>query len=260
MDKMSCRVLTLTVGCIVLLSVTAEQAFSWPCLGGCPACKTCTPIGCVCSSACCNDSHCGQDNCNKCVNCSCEYRCDIVNCEVCQDDSCVDACPLFESCLECDGNGSCIVCGGDPDQACCNDECYNINTQKCCTDAETDYICDINDTCCEGTCCPDNKCCVDGECITGYCRPWFDLEDSGECDCYAFECGGSITQTWVWYCQEHDGGCPWGTECVQTGTLDCYTSRRADCIDDCLTSGSECAFSDWEYAPKAPRVLCGCCD
>jgi len=154
-------------------------------------------------------------------------------------------------------------CGGE---VCCNDD------EDCCTDSGS-YCCEEGKDCCKGECCdpdtehccdddccPNHKCCVDDECIRGYCRPWCDIVFSGECYCYAFECGGSITETVVWYCQEHDGGCPSGTECMQTGTIKCYTIRTRYCIGDCLTSGSECELSGWTYQPKADRVLCGCCD
>ena len=276
---------------------------------------------------------CGGDPDQFCCNGGC---CSTNNCEYCDFDlgSCEDRCALYHNCLECDGSGGCpSTC--DPDETCCNDTCCDIgyccnneiccgSGEHCCTDSgsyccpdsktccggnccdpETETCCNgtccdigncCNDEiccgagercctdsgsyccpdsktccggnccdpeteyCCNGECCPNDKCCVDGECIQGGCMPSFDLEESGECWCYAFECGGSITQTFVWYCQEYDGGCPAGTECVQTGTHSCYTSKTAYCIDDCLTSGSECALSEWEFAPKAPRVLCGCCN
>jgi hypothetical protein len=96
-------------------------------------------------------------------------------------------------------------------------------------------------------------------CLLYGCHPTWDLVESGECGCYAFECEGGITETFIWYCQEYDGGCPTGTECVQTDTLLCFTTRTRYCIEDCLAYGSECALSVHEYGPKAPRCLCGCC-
>jgi len=220
---------------------------------GCPsACDSlvdCTP-GCQCPCLECDENtgscyeDCGGGTYDKCCcpggwcykfnekECCDSGLCDLGECEQCVNGVCVDRCTYYYSdyCLECDGVGNCIVCGGRP-----------------------------GETCCDGTCCPNHKCCVDGDCIEGGCRPMFDLVESGECGCYAFECEGSITQTFIWYCEEYDGGCPAGTECKQTGTVLCYTTRTKDCIGECLVYGSDCAFGNWEYGPKALRVLCGCC-
>ena len=156
-----------------------------------------------------------------------------------------------------------LACCPPPQPPCyrCEDGVWVNNCsagQKCCTDSGS-YCCESDETCCEGTCCPKGKCCVDGVCLLYGCHPTWDLVESGECGCYAFECEGGITETFIWYCQEYDGGCPTGTECVQTDTLLCFTTRTRYCIEDCLAYGSECALSVHEYGPKAPRCLCGCC-
>lgn len=91
----------------------------------------------------------------------------------------------------------------------------------------------------------------------GCCKPAFDIEESGECGCYAFECEGTRVDTYSWYCEEYDGGCPWGTDCVETDTHDCYYTISYDCIGDCLTYGTECQY-DEPVVVKAPRCLCGC--
>jgi hypothetical protein len=86
MDKKSCRILTLTVGCMLLLSTTAQQAIAWPCNPpACPACYTCTETGCECQAQC----GCGGRTCSGCCvcsGCSCvddNSKCDPPYCEDC---------------------------------------------------------------------------------------------------------------------------------------------------------------------------------
>ena len=143
MDKTSYRVLTLTVSCLLFLSTTAQEVSAWPCTscpgcltcrptgceclaecccdgrtcsgccvcsgcscvgGSCPACKSCVDCSCECTSECCEDSDCGPPGCWNCVNCECESQCNPDNCQTCVD-------------------GSCQVCGGDPNQVCCDGTC-----------------------------------------------------------------------------------------------------------------------------------------
>jgi len=198
--------------------------------------------------------------------CAQVWACVPPPCELCYNDwpnctwKCTDQGCCYGTCYNqyqkhCCGYGYNKTCYND--ETCCLTKCCNNKTEICCHG----NCCGNTDTCCDdGGCCAFDKCCVDGHCITGYCRPSFDLIPSGECGCYAFLCEGGITETWSWYCEEYDGGCPSGTECVQTDSVECYTSRTKNCIEDCLTSGSECAFSGWVYAPKTWRVVCGCCD
>jgi len=65
MDKTRYRVLTLTVGCMLFLSTTAQRVVAWPCLSGCPDCHTCTSTGCEfdCESGeCCDSGTCEDPN------------------------------------------------------------------------------------------------------------------------------------------------------------------------------------------------------
>jgi len=212
------------------------------CIDECPCpCAGCIPgVGCYedcdwehgwhcCCSADNSRGQCYKPDEHSC----CDGRlCDLDECETCVDGVCEDRCTYYYAdwCMICDGAGYCID------------------------------RCDPDEHCCDGTCCPNHKCCVDGDCIKGGCRPRFDLEISGECSCYEENCTGFVTQTFIWYCEEYDGGCPSGTECKQTGTELCYTSRTAACGGSCPGGDpSECALSDWSYAPKALRCLCGCC-
>ncbi|MBA7624211.1 hypothetical protein ES703_31618 [subsurface metagenome] len=97
MDKKSYRVLTLTAACMLFLSTSAQQAIAWPCLGGCPACYTCTETGCECRAQC----GCGGRTCSGCC--------------VCSGCSCVPgSCPDCESCVGCQCEGS--PCGDEPTQ------------------------------------------------------------------------------------------------------------------------------------------------
>jgi hypothetical protein len=163
MDKKSCRVLTLTVSCLLFLSTTAQQVIAWPCnppacpscytctptgcecqaqcgCGGrtcsgccvcsgcscvpgssCPACKSCVGCSCECTSECCEDSDCGPPGCWNCVSCGCEYQCDPDKCETCVD-------------------GSCQVCGGDPNKFCCDGSCCDPVTQVCCDGSCCDKV------------------------------------------------------------------------------------------------------------------------
>jgi len=206
MDKTSYRILTLTVGCMLFLSTTAQRVIAWPCppcpdchtctptgcepygncWGGCPSCESCVSCWCQCTSECgcggksctgcceCSGCSCVGGDCPPChdcntVTCECEYQCDPDDCETCVD-------------------GSCQVCGGDP-----------------------------NETCCDGTCTPK---CEDGE-PTGECDTSHNAEYEcvgcvliGDCSNYTMrEYYGSE----VSFC--NGGGC---TDCLQLDAVECY--------------------------------------
>lgn len=113
-------------------------------------------------------------------------------------------------------DGDCVVCGGDPNKACCDGECYDITTQKCCTDGENKWVCDINKTCCDGTCEPK---CEDGE-PTGQCDTSYNYECIG-CTVIPYQCSDFKMREYygneVRYCT---GGCP--GDCVQQNAVECY--------------------------------------
>ena len=194
MDKTSYRVLTLTVSCMLFLSIIAERAAAWPC-PPCPDCYNCTETGCVnrcnpdtqfcCGNSCCSKSkcchngqcvnecpgnccecvgnhclnvsgNCDQVNCDHCVNCSCQYKCDHNKCESCYW-----------------GDGFCYVCGGYPGMVCCNGQCCDtIGLCHDCINGQCEYVCDP-DKCelcdgngnCPSTCDPDTQCCDNGTCV-----------------------------------------------------------------------------------------------
>lgn len=122
----------------------------------CPRCyRPDNNPGCGCIYACYSSEclTCDEEN-NTCVT-----SCLTSQCQTCDSNgNCVSSCDSSQ-CLTCDGNGNCVVCGGDPNQACCNGQCYDIRTKQCCHDATNDYICDINcKSCCNGSCCNSTNC------------------------------------------------------------------------------------------------------
>lgn len=71
MGKTTCRVLTLTVSCLLLLSIITQRVMAWPC-PPCPDCETCTETGCECQAECgCGGKIC--PDCYNCENCNCVY-------------------------------------------------------------------------------------------------------------------------------------------------------------------------------------------
>jgi hypothetical protein len=217
MDKKSYRILTLTAACMLFLSTTAQQAIAWPCLGGCPACYTCTPTGCewqcgagnccggsCCSNTCCNGACCGSgQNCcgvSCCSNICCNGVCCSAGQNCCGGSCCSNVC--------CDG----VCCGAG--QTCCNGTC--CDSGRCCNGLN----------CCEEgqICCPDGSCawpCVDGE-PTGECDTSHNEEYEcigcvgllGSCSSYTMRL---YTGNEVRYCS---GGCP--GDCVQQSAVECY--------------------------------------
>jgi len=99
------------------------------------------------------------------------------------------------ACVWACGAGNC--CGGSCcSNTCCGVNCYNPATQKCCTDSYPYYLCDSNQTCCQGTCCDPNKvCCKPGDinqrgtccdptceiCCDGKCCKYWQCCIDGEC-------------------------------------------------------------------------------
>jgi len=54
------------------------------------------------------------------------------------------------SCYTCQGGVWVWKCSAE--QSCCGSNCYNMATQKCCTDSYPYYLCGLNQTCCSGNC------------------------------------------------------------------------------------------------------------
>lgn len=112
MDKTSYRILTLTIGCIVLLSVTAEQASAWPC----PPCPPCY---------------------YRCTETGCEYECGTG--QGCCGGICYD--PDTKHCCGWAYDGH--LC--DSDEACCGGTCCDPAIESCCDDGSCKPKCEIVD-------------------------------------------------------------------------------------------------------------------
>jgi hypothetical protein len=65
----------------------------------------------------------------------------------------------------------CVEKCSDPTQECCNGECYDVRTHKCCIYGGSAYKCGINDICCYGNCC-HYSCCNSWDCkyCDGSCK------------------------------------------------------------------------------------------
>jgi hypothetical protein len=91
------------------------------------------------------------------------------HCERCESSHCEDACIYYTNlgylCRPCGGNDNKVCCDGgracyNPvTQGCCNNQPYDKTTQKCCPGLfGMDFICDINNICCDVTCCNPKIC------------------------------------------------------------------------------------------------------
>jgi len=236
-----------------------------------PVCEYCEEGDCYLKSG----SYCGiNHDCEDLYDSEC---CDCIDCQCEDNDDLCGSCFPQTTCYKC-LDGECL---DDPTK--CTGECHNGCWEGCCID--DDSKCDPYEVCCNGECCGDTRqcmgcggmtgeceylCCacqncIDGTCVgTRCCVPDPELTESGECDCIdkggdGKECSGTITLTFSWSCVELYTSCPSGTDCVQTGWEDCYTTWTKECIGECETS-ADCGvdFTKWDHQPKAPRCLCGC--
>jgi len=126
-------------------------------------------------------------SCNKCTEHGCESKCDTSKCEGCQ----FGEGPCWSICLGCkdycaeDGNSCCNGTCYDPEtKECCGGQVYDKDvcmkcesgewvpkTQKCCDDTlwGSKYLCEINETCCNGQCCSENQACCNTSFTGGTC-------------------------------------------------------------------------------------------
>ena len=220
----------------------------WRCMGCIADCGTC--YSCDTSNP--NNPSCKKkfDSRTQSSCCDCRSICNGNDCKSCAFDgsgTCQSNCDP-NKCQTCDGNGTCPVCGGDPNKACCNGTCYDKKTQQCCDDISPHYPCDINSTCCYGHCCgPNQWCCnVDqtchDECVNSepshHCDTTHDDDPENICP----GCTGGILETHcmditfrVYTGNENyncSGGCP--GECARHDVI-CYTEYK--CREEVMQFG-----------------------
>jgi len=96
-------------------------------------------------------------------------------------------------CENCDGQGHCIVCNATPYQECCSGQCYDIRVQKCCQAVGYGYVCNNNDTCCNGQCCNPLQC---KSCVNGVCKSNCDPNLCQVCDGqgHCIVCNGNMSK------------------------------------------------------------------
>ena len=225
MDKTSYRVLTLTVGFMLLLSTTAQQVIAWtPCPPPRPPCHTCTPTGwendCGAGQTCCGGSCCSNTCCNG-VCCGSGQSC--CGGECCNPDDCCNG--------ECCPGGCCedSDCTGECHNGCSNCQCVDDDIKCSSIDCET-----CNEGVCEDECPALGKHCWYGECVE--CRDILDCELCYECENH--EC--------VHPCDEcyYPKYCGYACACVE-----CYPGP-----DDTTTcsgeDGDECTgCTEWPISP-----------
>lgn len=162
----------------------------------------------------------------------CIYYCEPNWCETCVD-------------------GSCQVCGGDPDKVCCDGTC-------CDTD-------DCEKTCVDGSCqvCggdPDCEC-VDGECLCCW-RLQEHPQGTGDCACSegTGHCGTYIEAWSISTCERSSSGskycnityrqvgsryaCDESTDWVNLFL--CYSGQAAQCVAICSWGSAECVASGFD--------------
>jgi len=250
----------------------------------------CCPDGHCCSSgySCCGNKCChpGTTHCCSDGPPGSEYYCCPDGQTCCHGNCCVPS-----ACDEC-VDGTCKVCGGRPNESCCNGSCYNTITQKCCGDTGTGYKCDINEICCNGSCCNPNEC-KDCNATTHACESRCNPENCETCDGagHCIVCSGDTTKccqqpshTCVKKCDPVGAPCPYETPNIQAGcqrqgpsNFQCIpdqvdktcqwglvyqhssSAKCADCAPFCSRSRDDyCAFYKAETCRNALFIGCVC--
>jgi len=179
--------------------------------------EACTPTGCECDADGITKCGCGGKTCLGCCKCQ--------DCVCMEDDS---KCTGCESCYWDYYSGDCYCADNsskcNPGQLCCDGQCYDTSTQKCCSDGENKWICDIDKECCDGTCCDPDECCDNGTCVpkctnTGQCD-YGELPDGPYVQC--------IDNPVTHRCEELEGGV-----CYHVITIALNDAVYADCAPGC---------------------------
>ena len=166
-------------------------------------------------------------------------------CDWCTDGECEDVdgyCDDCETCL----NGSCDPDCDPAEQECCNDTCCDIgnccnNTtccpnsdDVCCTDSGS-YCCEFDETCCQGSCCTTGQCCDDGTCVSSC--PTGECCDDGKCEssCPTGKCCDDGVCVGIAECS--------GSTCCDDGVCEALEGCES-CIDDVVTDDKEKCTGD----------------
>jgi len=264
MGKTSYRVLTLIVGCMLLLSTTAQQVIAWPCRPPgepCGDCYTCTETGCEwdcgAGETCCGGICCDPDDC-----CNGEYCCSGQEC-------CTDI------------GAYCCPSG----YTCCEGSCCDPATETCCAGT-----CCSN-TCCNGVCCDPGEECCDGECAVPTDNCWginLTIIYDGSCVCFdppvtcmsnddeLRELGYGKIASYVRECVKVPSGTCGRTQCDvfegenqliaklwtcrdetdMMGVLLCWEINALVCIAECSAAVSACAVNPG--SPECSQGLNDC--
>ncbi len=197
------------------------------CSSCCSGTGQCCGGGCCASPKwCCDNKKCYDHDAEHCCyngtgktcpnnkNCCGDNCCDPQQCESCVEGSCQSSCDS-EECEECDGNGNCKVCNGDLNKTCCNGQCCDSKKCESCIDGSC-QICGGDST---------KKCCPDGSCV----KPC-ELEDASEvCEGATVSCPGGCNLM----CEGHNKIVYTGNKpqtCKEPGcTGDCQDDEEVEC-------------------------------
>ncbi len=172
-----------------------------------------------------------------CPPCPPNICCRAVPWPVCWEGCDADNC---ESCVF----GSCLECGGYPNQVCCGTTIPNY--RECCTELncwrcqgdQCKYICDTNHVCCANDCCPHGQPCCDN--ITCYDPNTYhccDYENGKICEndetCCADDCCDNETEICCnGVCCDKATKCCVNGECKDPICDNCHCYDRT--LDECL--------------------------
>ncbi|MDD5065346.1 MAG: hypothetical protein PHQ35_11385, partial [Phycisphaerae bacterium] len=149
--------------------------------------------------------------------------------------------------LDCIDSG-CLLCGGDLNQRCCGGTCYNIKTHNCCPGVTKNYICNLYEKCCYGSCCDPNQC-EDCNKTSGACESRCKPEMCQECDgngnciskCDPANCETCVDGECVSSCDSADcEECDGSGNCVVCDGNPTKCCINGECVDKCEGDGECC--------------------
>ncbi|MBN1804986.1 MAG: hypothetical protein JW837_07025 [Sedimentisphaerales bacterium] len=225
------------LACLLLLLVLSSPVMAH---GGCGPCADMIGGHCVCVSECCFDSDCGSPFCWICIKCGCKFLCDTDDCEDCIAGSCDTTCDAddCESCV----NGDCLVCGGNPNQKCCDGSCCNKTWRTDTTDPITTNCPSCgSEGICGGTT-TELESYVHCVSASGGQGTLCECQDSLQTVGYTYPCMANWDVSQLSWCALMTGLC--AIQCVGSyadpaSCADCLVNTQADCC------GDECEICDF---------------